>query len=72
MEEGFADVVEKVMKKHHYATKAEFVREAIRDKIKELQKEEALLKVKKLYGASKRKTTDKQLHKAREKAFEEI
>jgi len=31
-----------------------------------------LLKAKNLYGVSKRKTTDAQLHKAREKAFREI
>ena len=60
------------MKKHRYTTKTEFIREAIRDKIKELEKEEALIRVKALYGASKRKTTDKQLHKAGENAFEEL
>ena len=37
-----------------------------------LEKEEALLRARKLYGASKRKTTDAQLHKAGEKAFREL
>ena len=60
------------MKKHRYTTKTEFIREAIRDKIRELEKEGALLRVKKLYGSSKRKTTDEQIHKAGEKAFREL
>ena len=39
----------------------------IRDKIRDLEKEEALKKIDKLFGASKRRTTDAQLHEAREK-----
>ena len=72
LEDGFLQDIEKVMKQHRYTTKTEFIREAIRDKIKDLEKEEALLRAKKLYGASKRKTTDAQLEKAKEKAFEDI
>lgn len=72
MEANFASEVEKTMKKHHYTTKTEFIREAIRDKIKELEKEEAIMRLKKMYGASKRKTTDEDLHRARQKAFEEL
>jgi Arc/MetJ-type ribon-helix-helix transcriptional regulator len=64
--------IEKTMKKYRYATKAEFIREAIRQKIKALEKDEALARVRRLYGASKRKTTDKELRKAREEVFEEL
>ncbi len=38
----------------------------------DLQKEEALARLKKIYGASKRKTTDEELHKVREEVFEEL
>ncbi len=72
LEETFLKDIEDVMKKHRYTTKTEFIREAIRDKIKELEKEDLLLKARKLYSASKRKTTDEDLHKAREKAFKEL
>ena len=34
------DAIEKVMKKHHYTTKTEFVRESIRDKIRKLEEKE--------------------------------
>lgn len=72
LEDTFLKDIEKSMKKHRYTTKTEFIREAIRDKIRDLEKEEALLRLKRLYGASKRKTTDDELHKAGEKAFEEL
>ena len=72
LEDEFLKDVKKTMKKHRYTTKTEFIREAIRDKIRDLEKEEALLRLEKAYGASKRKTTDEDIHKAGEKAFEDI
>lgn len=71
-EDDFIREIEKLMKKHRYATKAEFIREAIREKIKQLEEEELLQRVEKLFGSSKHKTTDEQLHAAGEKAFEEL
>lgn len=71
-EDNFLQDMEKVMKKHRYATKSEFIREAIRKKINDLEREEALARVRKLYGSSKRKTTDEQLHKARDEVSEEL
>ncbi len=72
LEDKFAKDVDDAIKKHRYTTKTEFVREAIRDKLRDIEREEALVHAKKLYGTSKRKTTDKMLHKAREKAFGEL
>jgi metal-responsive CopG/Arc/MetJ family transcriptional regulator len=40
MEKGFLSDIEKIMKKHNYSTKTEFIREAIRDKIKKLEEKE--------------------------------
>ena len=71
-EDDFLQAMEKVMKKQGYATKTEFIRESVRERLKALEKEEALAKVRKLYGSSKHKTTDEDLHKAREKAFKEL
>ncbi len=64
--------LEALMKKHRFATLTELVRAALRDKMKELEKEELQMQIKRLAGSSKRKTTDEQLHEAREKVFEEI
>ena len=74
-EDDFLHDINGVMKEHHYATKAEFVREAIRDKVKDLEKEAALARLEKAYGAGKNKKrniTDADLHKAREKVAREI
>jgi len=72
LEENFTEEMEKVMKRHHYATKTEFIREAIRHRVKELEKEEAKARVLKFYGTSPKKTTDEELHRAGEKAIKEI
>ena len=50
LEEGFLTTIEKTMKKHNYTTKTEFIRESIRDKVKDLEKQEALLRLEKVYG----------------------
>ena len=71
-EDDFVHSIERVMKRNRYFTKSEFIREAIREKVKELEKEEALSKIRKIYGSSKKKTTDEELHKIGDKAFEEI
>lgn len=72
LEDSFLKDIEKSMRRHRYTTKTEFIREAIRDKIRDLEKEEALIRLKKLYGASKIKTTDEQRNKAGEEAFDEL
>lgn len=72
LDAGFARDIERIRKKHHYTTKTEFVREAIRKLVQQLETEEAIMRAKALYGFSKRRTTDAELHRAREKAFEEL
>mgnify|MGYP001574587076 CR=1 FL=1 len=67
LEDKFLHDIEKSMKKHRYSTKTEFIREAIREKLSDLEKEEILKGIVKLKGLSKHRTTDEQLHKAREK-----
>lgn len=40
LEKDFLKEIEKIMKKHNYMTKTEFIRESIRDKIKKLEEKE--------------------------------
>lgn len=61
--------IDEKIQKHGYNTKTEFIREAIRDKIRNLERNELIIKT---YGASKRKTNDEQLHKAREKIVQDL
>ena len=63
--EKLAKEINSLLAEEHYATKTEFIREAIRDKIETKKRNKLIMKY---YGASKRKTTDKQLHIAGEKA----
>ena len=42
LETGFLHEIEKVMKRHNYMTKTEFIRESIRDKIRRLEEKEIL------------------------------
>ncbi len=72
LEPNFLKDLERTIKRNRYSTKTEFIRTAIRDKIKELEKEETLKNIDRLFGSSKHKTTDEDLHKAGEKAFEQL
>ncbi len=72
LDDAFANDVQKAVSKYHYTTKTEFIREAIRNRIKELQKEESLRRVEFFYGKSPLKTTDEQLHKMKDKAFDDV
>ena len=42
IEKNFLQAIEKIMKKHNYMTKTEFIRESIRDKIRRLEEKEIL------------------------------
>ena len=40
LEKNFLHALERIMKKHNYMTKTEFIRESIRDKIRKLEEKE--------------------------------
>jgi len=69
MEPSFAQEMERVMKEYRYATKTEFIREAIREKMLQLNGQYALLR---LYGTSTRNTSDSRLHRAGERAARDV
>ena len=72
LEPEFLREIERIMKKNRYMTKTEFIRESVRDKIRELEKQETLKNVEKLFGSSKHKTSDEDLHIAGEKAIKQL
>ena len=59
--------IDENLAKNRYSTRTEFIRDAIRKKLSDLEKEKLLKAVAKLHGISKHKTTDEQLHEARER-----
>ena len=72
MEESMVREIDQKLANHRYSTRTEFIRDAIRDKLSDLEKEELLRSVKRLRGISKRKTTDEQLHAAGERVVERL
>ena len=70
MEDKFLEELDQKLQEHRYSTRTEFIRDAIREKLSELEKGEVLKNLAQLKGFSKRKTSDAQLHAARDKAFE--
>jgi len=70
LEENLLTEIDQKLAKHRYSTRTEFIRDAIRMRLSDLEKEDLLRAVSQLKGSSKRKTTEAQLHKAREAAFD--
>ncbi len=62
--------IDRKLEKNRYSTRTEFIRDAIRKQLSEIEKEELLKTVAQLQGISKRKTSDRKLHAAGEKAFQ--
>ncbi|MEK6826178.1 MAG: ribbon-helix-helix domain-containing protein [Nanoarchaeota archaeon] len=71
MEDKLLEEIDQKLADNRYSTRTEFIRDAIREKLSDLEKEELLKTIAKLRGSSKRKTTDKQLHEARERLITE-
>ena len=72
LDKSILDEIDSNLKKHRYSTRTEFIRDAIRKKLTEQEKEELLKELPKLVGKSKRKTTDEDVHRARENAFKSL
>jgi len=66
LERNFLNAIEKVMKKHNYMTKTEFIRESIRDKIRRLEERE-IIEDNDLYGQII--TSEKNIKKGKTKEF---
>lgn len=71
VEDNLAKEMDLAMKQD-YSTKTEFVREAIRDKLKEIRKEKAIDELRKFFGKSKTKTTYAEERKIREDVGKEF
>ncbi len=61
--------IDKTMKEHSYSTRTDFIREAIRDKLDDLDRDELIKEFLKFKGSAKTKTSDKRLREIREEAY---
>ncbi len=57
------------LQEHRYSTRTEFIRDAIRTKLTDLEKEAMIKALDRIKGSSKHRTTDEDLHRAGEIAF---
>lgn len=72
IEDNLLGKITQDMKEHGYSTKTEFIREAIRKKLEEDERERLIKEFLKFRGKAPRKTTDEERAKTREKAFLEM
>lgn len=72
LEDSFLGNIDNIVKKEGYQSRTEFIRNALREKVEAAKLRQAMLELSHLKGASKKKTSDEELERIREKAFEEI
>lgn len=68
----FLNEIDGIVKRQGYQNRTEFIRNALREKVEEAKLKAAMIQIAHLKGASKKKTSDEQLEKIREKVFEEF
>ena len=68
LQEDILNKIDQLLKPLHFNNRTEFIREALREKINKIDKEEILEALIKFKGSAKTKVSDERLHKIREKA----
>ena len=74
IEDSILEEIDRVYPKHRYSTRTEFIRDAIRKRLSEAERETILARIDTLRKNNKKKTSEKDLRLAREvlsKEFEE-
>jgi len=72
LEDVFLRDIDAIVSNSGYQNRTEFIRNALREKIEEVRLKDAMIALSKLRGSSKGKTTEKDLEKIRELAFNKL
>ncbi len=72
LDNNFLKEVDGIVKKSGFSSRTDFIRNALREKVDEIKLKKAMMEIAHLKGASKKKTTNEELEKIREKAFAEL
>ena len=72
LDDIFLKEIDSIVEKNGYHNRTEFIRNALREKVEETKLKEAMIEIAHLKGASKKKTSDADLEKIREKVFNEL
>lgn len=65
LDDGVLKNIDFSVKKNNFTTRTDFIREAIRDKLRMLEKERAIKKLERFLGAAKVKVSDKRHEEVR-------
>ena len=72
LDDMFLKEIDTIVEKQGYHNRTEFIRNALREKVEETKLKEAMIQIAHLKGASKKRTSDADLEKIREKVFYEL
>jgi metal-responsive CopG/Arc/MetJ family transcriptional regulator len=72
LDSKFLNEIDSIVKTENYQNRTEFIREVLRKGVDEAKMKKIMEQLAPFRGASKRKTTDEELHKTREKIFSQL
>jgi len=72
LDDMFLKEIDSIVEKQGYHNRTEFIRNALREKVEDTKIKDAMMQIAHLKGASKKKTSDADLEKIREKVFNEL
>ena len=72
LDDMFLKEIDSIVEKQGYHNRTEFIRNALREKVEETKLKDAMMQIAHLKGASKKRTSDADLEKIREKVFNEL
>ena len=72
LDDMFLKEIDSIVEKQGYHNRTEFIRNALREKVEDTKIKDAIMQIAHLKGASKKKTSDADLEKIREKVFNEL
>ena len=72
LDDMFLKEIDSIVEKQGYHNRTELIRNALREKVEDTKIKDAMMQIAHLKGASKKKTSDADLEKIREKVFNEL
>lgn len=72
LENNFLKELDKTVEEERFQNRTEFIRAALRDKIEDAKLKKAMILLSKMKGKALRKTTNEELHRARQSVFDAL
>ncbi|MFH1511283.1 MAG: ribbon-helix-helix domain-containing protein [Candidatus Woesearchaeota archaeon] len=72
MNDSFLKEIDTIVEKQGYQNRTEFIRNALREKMEDAKMKEAMRQLANMKGASRKKSSDKELDLIRDKVFKEL